>query len=143
MHSRALTTVCGLIFLSMSAKVLATEIRHCRLSGGRSFYSDGRCPKGSVELWVRAAGGEGRVLSEEARARLADTREWQRQNRAEVTAWVKTQAVAGGRRRRATQALDPCEQARARRDRRRDREFLTMTFDRAVALDNEVRDLCR
>ena len=120
----------------------AGELRRCRLSNGSSQYSDAACPPGSKEVWVRDMGPANTPLSEDARARLNDARAWQRENRAEVAAWVKHQQTARRVRQRGS-SVDTCARARTRRDRIRDREFMTMTFDRAVELDNQVREQCR
>ena len=137
--------MCGLLCALIGAWALslqAGELRRCRLANGGIYYSDASCPTGSKEVWVRDIGTSSKPLSEEARARMQDARAWQRDNRAEVAAWVKRQQTTrnGGRRHAS---VDPCERARTRRDRIRDREFMTMTFDRAVELDNQVRDQCR
>lgn len=121
----------------------AGEVRRCRLSDGRIQYSDGLCPNGSREVWVRDAGPARVPLSEVGRASLEDTRQWQRQNRAEVSGWVNRHQAVSRAGRRGAAPVDRCAQARSRRDRIRDREFKTMTFDRAVELDNQVREQCR
>ncbi|QYR52781.1 hypothetical protein [Lysobacter soyae] len=121
----------------------AGEVRRCRLSDGRIQYSDGPCPNGSREVWVRDAGPARVPLSEVGRASLEDTRQWQRQNRAEVSSWVSRQQAVSRAGSRGAVPVDRCAQARSRRDRIRDREFKTMTFDRAVELDNQVREQCR
>lgn len=84
-----------------------------------------------------------KTLPEEARIRSDDTREWQRRNRDEVTAMIRLQHQAGRARRGSAPKTDACGQARAKRDRIRQREFMTMTFERALALDDAVRDLCK
>lgn len=130
-------------WLASAVFAQAGEVRRCRLSDGRIQYSDSICPGGSREIWVRDAGPARVPLSEVDRASLEDTWQWQRQNRAEVSGWVKRQQAASRSGRRGAAPVDRCAQARSRRDRIRDREFKTMTFDRAVELDNQVREQCR
>lgn len=133
--------LCALISI-WAITLQAGELRRCRLANGGIHYSDAACPPGSKEVWVRDLGAANTPLSEEARARMQDARAWQRENRSEVAAWVKRQQTVRSTGRRGT-TIDRCDRARKQRDRIRDREFMTMTFDRAVELDDRVREQCR
>lgn len=135
--------LCAVVLLLCSGQAGAGELRRCKFGNGARHYSDAPCPKGSVEELIRTIDADRKFLSEEARRRADDTREWQRRNRDEVAAMVRLQHQAARARRGSVTKTDPCGQARAKRDRIRQREFMTMTFDRAVALDDAVRDVCK
>lgn len=143
MCKRSFTVICVFYFLCFGSVLYAGELHRCQLANGRVHYSDGACPKGSLEIWVRDLGTNHGTLSEDARARQEDARAWQRQNRSEVAALVRLQNARRRGSSRSTSANDTCEKARKRRDQIRDREFKTMTFDRAVELDDQVREKCR
>lgn len=134
---------CAVFQLFFAAHVAAGELHRCRLGNGTRQYSDAPCPKGSIEEWVRVIDSDRKPLPDEARLRSEDTRDWQRRNRAEVAAMVRLQQQAARGRRASAAKVDPCAQARTKRDRIRQREFMRMTFERALALDDAVRDVCK
>ena len=135
------------VLLAMQAAMpaAASEVRKCVGRDGRHAYVSGECPAGSREAWRREV-----AVAEpdrDARARREEIRQWQRANREEVAAGVRAQSVRtpgsritaspGGSRTRR------CEQARERQRRVRQRDWMTMTYERMQQLDEQVRAACR
>ena len=120
----------------------AAELSRCIGHGGAVSYVSGACPANLRTDWHQdLAPVAPVVLDADARARMADARAWQARNRAEVSSLVRSQNARS--RSRSTGTIDRCGAARSKRDRIRDRDFRAMTFDRAVALDDQVREACR
>ena len=121
----------------------AGEIHQCLGPGGAVSYVDGDCPAGTRAGWTRSYDDDPAGQARSIRQRQLETLEWQRSNRAEVSAMMRVRrgrvAVGGGR----GDGTDRCQRSRHRRDRIRDREFRTMTYDRMIALDDGVREACR
>ncbi len=135
-------TLIGLTVALASMGVDASELSRCIGRGGAISYVSGACPTGSRTDWHQElVPAKPMVMDAYARARMADAREWQARNRAEVSSLVRSQNARG--RGRGSRTVDRCAQAKKRRDRTRDREFRSMTYDRAVSLDDQVREACR
>lgn len=121
----------------------AGEIHQCLGQGGAVSYVDGDCPSGTRAGWVRSYDDDRAGQARSIRQRQLETLEWQRSNRAEVSAMMRVHR--GGRVASAGRGdgMDRCQRSRHRRDRIRDREFQTMTWKRMVDLDDGVREACR
>jgi hypothetical protein len=120
----------------------AGEVHQCLGQGGAVSYVDGDCPAGTRAGWIRSYDDDRAGQARSIRQRQLETLEWQRSNRAEIAAMMRVRR--GGRVASARgDGLDRCQRTRHRRDRIRDREFQTMTYDRMVALDDGVREACR
>ncbi|MBS0216503.1 MAG: hypothetical protein JSR50_12215 [Proteobacteria bacterium] len=122
----------------------AGEVHQCLGQGGAVSYVDGDCPAGTRAGWTRSYDDDRVGQARSIRQRQLETLEWQRSNRAEVSAMMRVRRSGGrvastGR----GDGMDRCQRSRHRRDRIRDREFQTMTYDRMVALDDGVREACR
>ncbi len=121
----------------------AGEVHQCLGQGGAVSYVDGDCPAGTRAGWTRSYDDDRAGQARSIRQRQQETLEWQRSNRAEIAAMMRVRrggrVASGGR----GDGLDRCQRTRHRRDRVRDREFQTMTYDRMVALDDGVREACR
>lgn len=135
----------GLIVLLWLAcgSALAGEVHQCLGRGGAVSYVDGDCPAGTQAGWTRSYDEDRAGQARSIRQRQMETLEWQRSNRAEISAMMR--ARRGGRvaSARGGDGMNRCERTRQRRSRIRDREFRTMTYDRMVALDDGVREACR
>lgn len=120
----------------------AGEVHQCLGQGGVVSYVDGDCPTGTRAGWIRSYDDDRAGQARSIRQRQMETLEWQRSNRAEIAAMMRVRR--GGRVASVRgDGLDRCQRTRHRRDRIRDREFQTMTYDRMVALDDGVREACR
>ena len=121
----------------------AAGLHKCLLPGGNHLYANGGCPTGSREIWQRQTEPDPAQEASVLR-RWKDIEAWQDGNRRKASARAR-QAV--GTRRTATRnaeaAASGCERARQRRERIRDRDWMRMTYDRMVRLDQDVRDACR
>lgn len=121
----------------------AGEVHQCLGQGGAVSYVDGDCPAGTHAGWVRSYDDDRAGQARSIRQRQLETLEWQRSNRAEVSAMMRVRrggrVASSGR----GDGMDRCQRSRQRRDRIRDREFQTMTWKRMVALDDGVREACR
>ncbi|MBS0224821.1 MAG: hypothetical protein JSS25_00570 [Proteobacteria bacterium] len=122
----------------------AGEVHQCLGQAGAVSYVDGDCPAGTRAGWIRSYDDDRVGQARSIRQRQLETLEWQRSNRAEISAMMRVRR--GGSRVASTgrgDGMDRCQRSRHRRDRIRDREFQTMTYDRMVALDDGVREACR
>ena len=121
----------------------AGEVHQCLGQNGAVSYVDGDCPTGTRAGWTRSYDDDRAGQARSIRQTRQETLEWQRSNRAEIAAIMRVHR--GGRVASAGRGdgLDRCQRTRHRRDRTRDREFKTMTYDRMVALDDGVREACR
>lgn len=121
----------------------AGEVHQCLGQGGAVSYVDGDCPSGMRAGWIHSYDDDRDGQARSIRLRQRETLEWQRSNRAEVSAMMRVRR--GGRVASAGRGdgMDRCQRSRHRRDRIRDREFRTMTYDRMIALDDGVREACR
>ncbi|RMH93399.1 hypothetical protein EBB59_05850 [Lysobacter pythonis] len=132
-----------ILLLTVAPPLVATELRKCALAGGGHAYVSGDCPAGSRLLWQR--GIEARVDADDLRERRQDTARWREMNRMEVSAALRARParVSARRAHRGDTAARRCERAQQRRSRTRERDFMQMTYDQAVALDRRVADACR
>lgn len=121
--------------------VAAAELRKCILSNGRAAYVSEACPAGSRQAWQRAVDADpGHDAA--VKRRLDEISQWQQASRRDA---VRRQWVSGmrGTTRSGEGASNRCERARQRRDRIRDKEWMRMTYDRMIQLDDEVNEACR
>lgn len=127
----------------LCGKAWAGEVHQCLGQGGAVSYVDGDCPAGTHAGWTRSYDDDREGQARSIRLRQQETQEWQRSNRAEISAMMRVRR--GGRVASVGRGdgMDRCQRTRHRRDRTRDREFKTMTYDRMVALDDGVREACR
>ena len=123
----------------------ASEVRKCVGRDGRHAYVSGECPAGSREAWRREvveAAPDGA-----AEARREEIRHWQRANREEVAAGVRARSMRTPLARPAAAPVDArarrCERARERQRTIRQREWMSMTYERMRQLDEDVRVACR
>ncbi len=79
----------------------------------------------------------------ERQRRLDEIAQWQKVSRQEASARQRSASRARTSSRSATTSASTCERARQRRDRIRDREWMRMTYDRMIQLDQDVSDACR
>ncbi len=121
----------------------AGEVHQCLGQGGAVSYVDGDCPAGTRAGWIRSYDDDRAGQVRAIRQRQLETLEWQRSNRAEIAAMMRVRRGGRAASVRSGDGLDRCQRTRHRRDRIRDREFRTMTYDRMVALDDGVREACR
>ncbi len=135
----------ALLAAQASMPAAASEVRKCVGRDGRHAYVSGDCPAGSREAWRREV-----AVAEpdpDARARQEEIRQWQRANREEVAAGVRAQSARTSGTRVGTSSADArsrrCEQARERQRRVRQRDWMTMTYERMRQLDDQVRAACR
>ncbi len=120
----------------------AAELRKCLLSNGRAAYVSEACPAGSREAWQRivdADPGHDAAL----KRRQDDIAQWQQANRREAALRQRGVGMRGSTRNGDAASSNRCERARQRRDRIRDKDWMRMTYDRMIQLDDEVNDACR
>lgn len=123
--------------------VAAADLRKCVFRDGRHAYVSDACPAGSRELWQRDIAPDAHADAERQR-RLDEIAQWQKASRQEANARLRGHGGTRGASRNAASASpSKCERARQRRDRIRDRDFMRMTYDRMIQLDQEVADACR
>ena len=120
----------------------AGELRKCVLRDGRHAYVSEACPAGSRELWQQDVAPDPRADAERKR-RLDEIGQWQKASRQEASARQRGGSRASTSSRGAAASASTCERARQRRDRIRDREWMRMTYDRMIQLDQDVSDACR
>ncbi len=120
----------------------ALELRKCVGQSGRVLYVDHACPAGTRESWRRAPEPE-RIDAAMVRQRMADNERWQSAVRSEIAAQLMPQRERGGSGLRVASDGQRCERARSKRARERDQDWMRMTYDRMVRLDQDVRDACR
>lgn len=120
----------------------AGELRKCALRDGRHAYVSDACPAGSRELWQQDVAPDPQADAERQR-RLDEIAQWQKVSRQEASARQRSASRARTSSRSATTSASTCERARQRRDRIRDREWMRMTYDRMIQLDQDVSDACR
>ncbi|PNS08436.1 hypothetical protein [Solilutibacter silvestris] len=121
----------------------AGEVHQCLGHGGTVSYVDGDCPAGTHAGWTRSYDDDRAGQTRAIRQRQLETLEWQRSNRAEVSALMRVRRGGRVASARGGDGMNHCQRARHHRDRSRDREFRTMTYDRMIALDDGVREACR
>lgn len=143
-ETRGGLVVAGALVLLVAQPILATELYKCALRGGGHVYSSQPCPSGSREVWQREVAPDP-IPDAATRRRLQDIAQWQQESRRETALRQSAGSGAGRRLTRSTAASEArrCERARERRDRIRDRDWMRMTYDRMVTLDQEVADACR
>ena len=127
-----------------TSQAWAGELRKCVMPGGRHVYVDGTCPGGSRVAWQRDTVPEATDAAG-VRRRLDEIERWQVALRNEVAAQLMP---VRGRAQSTTQrdaavAGNRCERERARRARIRDQEWMRMTYDRMIQLDQDVNAACR
>ena len=122
---------------------MAGEVHQCLGRNGAVSYVDGDCPAGTQAGWTRSYDDDRAGQARSIRQRQMETLEWQRSNRAEVSAMMRVRRGGRVASARSWDGMNHCERSRQRRSRIRDREFQTMTYDRMVALDDGVREACR
>lgn len=126
----------------LAAAGSAGELRKCVLADGRRAYVSDACPAGSREVWQRGITpdpGNDAAL----KRRHDEIARWEQASRQEAALRLRRNAVARSGVRAPAAATSPCERARQRRDRIRDREWMRMTYERMVRLDQDVADACR
>ena len=121
----------------------AVELRKCRLPSGRMAYASDACPRGSHEIWRRDIQPD-HQHDAALKRRQADIAQWQQASRREASMRLRQPAARVGSGRAGESAsASRCERARQRRDRIRDKEWMRMTYDRMVKLDDDVAEACR
>ena len=134
----------ALLLFACVAPAWAGELRKCVMPGGRHVYVDGVCPAGSRIAWRRETLPE-RDPDALVKRRMDEVERWQRAVRSEVAARMMPASVRSGPQARTERAAtgNRCERERARRARIRDQDWMRMTYDRMVQLDQDVREACR
>ena len=127
-----------------SSQAWAGELRKCVMPGGSHVYVDGACPGGSRVAWQRDTAPEA-TDAVSIRRRMDELERWQVAVRNEVAAQLAPPRgrVQPAGLRNASLASNRCERERARRARIRDQEWMKMTYDRMVQLDQDVSAACR
>lgn len=120
--------------------VAAGELRKCVLPNGRHAYASDACPSGSREVWRQVVAADPKHDAALKR-RLDEIGQWQQASRREAAMRLRPVSVRGGA--RVDSAATRCERARQKRDRIRDKEWMRMTYDRMIQLDDMVADACR
>ena len=126
---------------AVTGEVAATDLRKCTWANGRHAYVSSACPEGSREAWLRDVAADPQHEAGVKR-RLDDIAQWQQASRRESAARMRPTVQRGGVR-AGTDNTSRCERARQRRDRIRDKDWLRMTYDRMIQLDDEVAEACR
>lgn len=129
------------LMLVLLPPATAAELRKCALADGRHLYINRDCPAGSHELWQRAI-ATAESDADELRRRREDTARWQQMNREEIAANLRARPSRSTGSRQAS-GVDRCRQARERRERIRQRDFMRMDYQRMQALNRQVADACR
>lgn len=141
---RLMLLACGLSLwmLMATAGVAAAELRKCRLSNGRPAYMSEACPAGSREVWQRDVAADP-AHAAALKRRQDDLKQWEQASRREAALRLRAVAHRGSARHSTASAPSRCERAQARRDRIRDKDWMRMTYDRMIQLDDEVSEACR
>lgn len=142
---RAAMLACWLSLLVLAGlhSAAAAELRKCALPNGRAAYVSDACPSGSREIWQRAVASDPRHEAELKRRQQA-LREWQQASQRAATMRNRPVSMrANGARNIVSASATRCERARQRRHRIRDKDWMRMTYDRMVQLDEEVAEACR
>ena len=123
--------------------VVAAELRKCTMAGGRAIYVSEACPAGSREVWQGVVEANPRH-DVELKRRQDEIAQWQQASRREAALRQRPVSFRGsGRNNAEASSATRCERARQRRDRIRQKEWMRMTYDRMIQLDDEVREACR
>lgn len=133
----------GLLWMLSPACLHAAGLHKCRIANGGHLYASGGCPAGSRELWQREVAPD---PAQEAavQRRWKEIEAWQGASRREAADRARRPSgLARTSHQSAGKVMNPCERARQRRDRIRDRDWMRMTYDRMIRLDEEVADACR
>lgn len=121
----------------------AAELRKCAMPNGRSAYVSEACPTGSREVWQRTVDADPQH-DVALKRRQDELSQWQQASRREAALRYRPVVARGGSARDSTtNAATRCERARQRRDRIRDKDWMRMTYDRMIQLDNDVAEACR
>ncbi len=120
----------------------AAELRKCVMPNGRTAYVSEACPTGSREVWQRVIDADPQHEAALKR-RQDDITEWQQASRRESALRQRVASARGSTRSGDATSSSRCERARQRRDRIRDKDWMRMTYDRMIQLDDEVNDACR
>ena len=129
--------------LAVAGGAWAGDVHQCLGQGGAVSYVDGDCPAGTHPGWTRSYDEDRAGQARAIRQARQETLDWQRSNRAEIAAMMRVRRGGRVASARGGDGMDRCQRSRHRRDRIRDREFMSMTWKRMVALDDDVREACR
>lgn len=141
---RAAMLACWLSLLVLAGlhSAAAAELRKCALPNGRAAYVSDACPSGSREIWQRAVASDPRHEAELKRRQQA-LHQWQQASRRQAASRQRPYSTGANGGRSVSTAATRCERARQRRDRIRDKDWMRMTYDRMIRLDDEVAEACR
>lgn len=144
--TRGMTSVCVILLAAwgVMGDVAAAELRKCKLPSGQPVYVSDACPAGSHEVWQRVVTADPRH-DLALKQRQDDISQWQQASRRETASRLRPLALrgSGGRSSSDSSMAVRCERARERRDRIRDKEWMRMTYDRMIQLDDAVSEACR
>lgn len=121
----------------------AAELRKCALPGGRIAYVSDACPSGSRQLWQRAVASDPQHAVT-LKQRQAEIERWQQTKQREAASQQRQYSTRARNTRSIALASETrCERARQRRDRIRSKDWMRMTYDRIIQLDDDVAAACR